>query len=138
MRVRTFTLDEANRLLPEVRDGLLKVKSILDRLRNVRDQLTDLRIVWGDKILDPKCPDSAEYEAYRAEFSALESEMSHNLAAVAALGCEVKDPDAGLVDFYAQRGPEIVYLCWRRGEPSIQYWHTLSDGFAGRKPITSF
>lgn len=138
MQVRTFTLEEANRLLPEVRDGLAKAKSILDRLRTVRDQLTDLRIVWEDKILDPECPDHPEYEAYRAEFSALESEMSHALGSVTALGCEVKDPDAGLVDFYAQRGSDVVYLCWRRGEPSIQYWHTLAEGFAGRKPITSF
>ena len=28
-----------------------------------------------------------------------------------------------------------VLLCWRVGEEDVSYWHGLSDGFAGRKPI---
>jgi hypothetical protein len=28
-----------------------------------------------------------------------------------------------------------VFLCWRLGEPEVQYWHDLDVGFACRKPI---
>jgi hypothetical protein len=28
-----------------------------------------------------------------------------------------------------------VYLCWRYGEPSVQHWHELEGGFAGRQRI---
>ncbi|MGH9355093.1 MAG: DUF2203 family protein [Terriglobia bacterium] len=28
-----------------------------------------------------------------------------------------------------------VYLCWKLGEPGIEYWHGVEEGFAGRKPL---
>ncbi|HUX86133.1 MAG TPA: DUF2203 family protein [Chloroflexota bacterium] len=41
----------------------------------------------------------------------------------------------GLVDFPAERDGRVVYLCWRRGEDQIHYWHELDAGFAGRQPL---
>jgi hypothetical protein len=29
----------------------------------------------------------------------------------------------------------MVYLCWQLGEESIQYWHDIESGFAGREPL---
>ena len=52
-----------------------------------------------------------------------------------AMGCLVKDLEAGLVDFYAVQDDEPVFLCWQFGEPSVAHWHALDEGFAGRKPI---
>jgi len=136
--VRTFTWTEANAVIPKVDEGLTAAKTVLDELRNVRDQLADLRIVWGDKVDDEACPDHAEYVGYRDRFVALESDMAKRLRTITDLGCEVKDPDQGLVDFFARRRGEVVYLCWRRGEPKVQYWHTLSAGYAGRQPQNTF
>lgn len=51
------------------------------------------------------------------------------------IGCELKDLSMGLVDFPSYRGKELVYLCWRRGEPRVEFWHDLNSGFAGRKPL---
>jgi hypothetical protein len=50
-------------------------------------------------------------------------------------GAIVKSPDDGLVDFPAQREGEEILLCWHLGEDEVAYWHTLEEGFAGRKPI---
>jgi hypothetical protein len=52
-------------------------------------------------------------------------------------GAQVKDLDAGLVDFPV-RHPEdgrTVLLCWRVGEEGIRHWHGVDEGFAGRKPL---
>ncbi|MBI2079024.1 MAG: DUF2203 domain-containing protein [Euryarchaeota archaeon] len=138
MDVRTFSLSEANALIPQVAQGLDAAKGLLDELRDVRDQLADLRIVWGDAVDQPSCPDHAEYVGYRDRFIHLEAEMADRLRAVRDLGCEVKDPDQGLVDFYAKRRDDVVYLCWKRGEPRIEFWHSLEAGFAGRQPIGTF
>ena len=74
----------------------------------------------------------------------LEVQLDTNLAerkrlfeALARHGVEVKDPAIGLIDFYAQRGAELVYLCYKLGEPEVAYWHPLDDGYSGRKPLES-
>ena len=47
----------------------------------------------------------------------------------------MKDLDTGLVDFPTLFRGQEVYLCWKLGEPSIEYWHSVDQGFRGRKPI---
>lgn len=135
---RVFTPDEADRLVPELERRMGLVQEAMRKLRDIRDQLTDLRIIWGDKIADPSCPDHDEYVGYRDAFSKAELELRDLLHDVSNLGCEVKDADAGLVDFHALRQGEPVYLCWRLGEPRIQWWHRIEDGFSGRQPLAKF
>ena len=51
-------------------------------------------------------------------------------------GILIKGLDEGLIDFpHVRSNGEEVYLCWKIGETDINYWHTIPDGFAGRKPI---
>lgn len=52
-------------------------------------------------------------------------------------GCLVKDLDMGLVDFPALLNNQEVYLCWKLGEPRIDFWHGVSEGFTGRKRINN-
>ncbi len=51
------------------------------------------------------------------------------------LGVLIKDLNAGLVDFPAQREEHEIYLCWRYGEERVGYWHEIESGFAGRQVI---
>ena len=50
------------------------------------------------------------------------------------LGVQLKDLDSGLVDFPTLFRGREVYLCWKIGETSIEFWHG-EEGFRGRKPI---
>jgi hypothetical protein len=51
-------------------------------------------------------------------------------------GIIVKGLDEGLIDFpHIRKNGEEVYLCWKVGEDDIRFWHTLADGFAGRRTI---
>jgi hypothetical protein len=52
-----------------------------------------------------------------------------------SLGVVVKDLDQGLVDFPARRGQDEVLLCWHVGEDEVGFWHSLEEGFAGRRPL---
>lgn len=138
MPAQLFTLEEANRLVRPLESLLAKAQGILDDLRHARDQLVDLRIIWGDKIESGDCPDHPEYQTFHDRFQASTVALDHLTAEAQALGCELKDLQNGLVDFQASRGTEVVYLCWRRGEPRIEWWHPLEGGFAARRPITEF
>jgi hypothetical protein len=61
--------------------------------------------------------------------------LAKAVAAIAEHGAEVKDVDEGLIDFPALHHGETVLLCWRLGEDEIRYWHSVDDGFAGRRPV---
>jgi len=30
---------------------------------------------------------------------------------------------------------QVVLLCWRMGETTIEHWHTMESGFQGRQPV---
>jgi hypothetical protein len=54
-----------------------------------------------------------------------------------AKGLVIKSLDEGLIDFpHIRSNKEEVDLCWKLGEEGIGFWHSLSAGFTGRKPLT--
>lgn len=57
------------------------------------------------------------------------------LAEIEATGTQVKDLDAGLLDFPCVVDGQTILLCWKLGEERITHWHGMEEGFAGRKPI---
>lgn len=51
-------------------------------------------------------------------------------------GIIVKGLEHGLIDFpHVRANGEEVYLCWKVGEDDINFWHTIDDGFLGRRSI---
>jgi hypothetical protein len=65
---------------------------------------------------------------------ALQSFNAH-LSFFQDLGCELKDLDQGLVDFPSYRDDKLIYLCWKRGEDRVSFWHAIDSGFSGRQPL---
>jgi hypothetical protein len=48
----------------------------------------------------------------------------------------LRDLERGLVDFPALRDGREVYLCWvEREEDTIDFWHDVDAGYAGREPL---
>ena len=51
-------------------------------------------------------------------------------------GIQVKGLDQGLIDFpHLRKNGDEVYLCFQLGEEDILYWHSIDDGFAGRRSV---
>lgn len=51
-------------------------------------------------------------------------------------GVLLRDPSTGLIDFAARAIDGRPYwLCWMWGEPEIDTWHWIEDGFAGRTSV---
>ena len=51
-------------------------------------------------------------------------------------GVLLRDPRTGLIDFPARAAAGRPYwLCWMWGEPEVDTWHWVEDGFAGRTPV---
>ena len=55
---------------------------------------------------------------------------------LSSLSIEIKNVDTALIDFrHIRNNGEEVYLCYLLGEEKIEYWHSLSGGFDGRKTL---
>lgn len=130
-----WTLDEANAALWTVEARLRAARAHLGHLREAKAQMEDLLLVWGPAVHDPQHEAHAEFRRYAGAFESARGLVNTALADLQGLGIEVKDVEAGLVDFRARMGDEVVYLCWRMGEPAVAHWHTLEGGFAGRRPV---
>jgi hypothetical protein len=129
---RYFTAEEANELLPEVRP--LVERMVAHRrslaLATVRHARIAATIASNGGGVRPH-----EVDRLQEQIEAEAAEVVACVEALQALGLLVKDLDEGLVDFPALRGDEEVLLCWRLGEEEVAFWHSVEDGFAGRKPL---
>ena len=131
--MKTFTLDEAQSLLP-VLESLLKraqqSKRAAEQAETVISALAQRIYVSGGMRIDV-----GAVSKQRAEVEGHAQRMRETVAEIDAIGVQVKDLDAGLLDFPCRLDEEIVLLCWRSGETSIEHWHTVEAGFQGRQPV---
>jgi hypothetical protein len=130
---RTFTLDEAQSLLP-VLESLLRTaiggKKIMEEVEAEMQALNHRIFLNGGTHVDVVAVARRKAERAKAEQRAKDA-----LAEIDSIGVQVKDLDIGLLDFPCEVEGSVVLLCWRMGEHSITHWHGTSEGFAGRKPI---
>jgi len=131
--MRTFTLEEAQSLLP-VLESLLK-RAIEGRrsAQTAESGLNEMaqRIYFAGGIR----VNTAEVARLRAEMDSQLKRVQESIAEIDAIGVQVKDLEAGLLDFPCRIDDEVVLLCWRMGEPAIEHWHTMEAGFQGRQPV---
>jgi hypothetical protein len=130
---KTFTLDEAQTLLPVLETLLRKAQASGTRAAEIEAELDQLRqqifLMGGVHV------DVATTARRRAEHDKAVQETKDSLAEIDAIGVQVKDLEKGLLDFPCVVDGRTVLLCWKLGEKEIGYWHSIEDGFAGRKPL---
>lgn len=127
-----FTVEEANRTLPLVK---AIVGDIVRQAQTVNDLGQRLSAVLAQGRRRPAGdPYWEELAQSQAEMETEEAKLADYIEELTKLGVELKGYD-GLCDFPSLRNDLEVYLCWRLGEPEVQYWHDLHSGFAGRQPL---
>ncbi len=125
MDERTYTVAEANASLPRIR-------SIVRRMLTARAHVLQMQ---------PDLWPAIEQAAFNGGGKTISQatqhimEIQHAISLLHQLNILVKDINTGLVDFPALRHGQLVYLCWQYDEPSVQFWHDIDTGFAGRQRI---
>jgi hypothetical protein len=132
---RLWTVAEADARLGPLTDLLPRLREWAERLGEVRSGLGRLTAFWGPELGAPDHADHALAVRLATEEKNLVRRLDEGLGSLAAEGIEVKDLDAGIVDFYGLVDGELAYLCWQRGEPAVRFWHSLTSGFRGRRPL---
>ncbi len=130
---RYFTLSESESLLPEVEIVLREAvahKSVYSaadqKLENIARKIRES----GGANLD-----RGAYLESRARRDSSAVALKAALERIEQLGALVKDLDIGLIDFLSIHQGREVCLCWKLGEERIAFWHSIEEGFRGRKPI---
>jgi hypothetical protein len=133
MADRTFTLEEAQELLP-ILESLLKQsihgKQLIEEVDAEFQETAHRVFLNGGTRLDV-----VQMAQRKAEREKTIRRVKDALGEMDAIGVQVKDLDIGLLDFPCKVEGEIVLLCWKLGETGITHWHGTTEGFAGRKPI---
>ena len=125
--MKIFTVDEANALLPTVRNILAKVQrahKLLFKYQDAAKKAADAAEKGGGGI-----PDGLRYATVLIR-------LTTQMAELESLGVQLKDFERGLVDFPSLRDGRVVLLCWQVGEgDELEWWHDVDAGFAGRTPL---
>ena len=131
--MKTFTLDEAQSLLPVLESLLKRAMEGRRAAQLVEAELNELPqriyLSGGMRV------NSASVAKQRAEVEENLKQVQESIAEIDAIGVQVKDLDSGLLDFPCRINGEVVLLCWRMGERTIAHWHTIEAGFQGRQPV---
>ena len=130
---RTFTLEEAQMLLPVLKSLLeqaMKAKQEIGQIDEGFQNLKHRVFLSGGLLVDV-----GKVASRRAEREKAMQAIKDAIAEIDAIGVQVKDLDIGLLDFPCKVENEIILLCWKYGEEKIEFWHGMEEGFAGRKPI---
>jgi hypothetical protein len=119
---RTYSVEEADASLPELREVLERVRS------NRQVILRAAERIRGKVAADGGGIEGTDYwEAREALKTDIQSLAQRNVL--------LRDPETGLIDFPSEREGRRIFLCWRLGEDHVAHWHDLESGFAGRRPL---
>jgi hypothetical protein len=131
--LKTFTIDEAQSLLPLMESLLKRAIEGKRAAQEIEGQIADLgRRIYlsgGMRV------NVAEVGRQRTAMEDHLQRVRESIAEIDSIGVQVKDVETGLLDFPCRVDEQVVLLCWRMGETSIEHWHTVEDGFKGRKPV---
>lgn len=131
--MKTFTIEEAQSLLPVLESLLKRAIEGKQAAEKVESDLAEMarRIYFSGGMR----VDAAEVLKQRNELEEYLKRVRETIAEIDEIGVQVKDLDTGLLDFPCRVDDEVVLLCWRMGETSIEHWHTMEAGFKGRQPL---
>ena len=125
-----FTVERANRTLPLVRRI---VEDVVRQHRLWREKILELDLVASTaRAGEPR----ERAEEHERDALALATEIDGFQQELEQLGIQLKDRRLGLVDFPSEMNGRQILLCWRLGEPEIQFWHDVDAGYAGRQPLS--
>lgn len=127
-----FSLEEANDLVPWLEERFEVMAPLRAELVRQQEELLSLLRRRRSNGHSSSEEDIAESERI---VSQLTQRLQEAVREITERGIQVRDIGRGLVDFPWRREGEVVYLCWQRGEPSIDWWHPTDTGFAGRRPL---
>jgi hypothetical protein len=119
-----YTLEEARRLLPLVRQWLAELEASQKRLGLLDERIAALLAKGYDVGGEPV-----------HQLIKTLAQCQQTLGEFRQRQIQVKDLRRGLLDFPSLRQGREVFLCWEKDEEDIEFWHDLESGYGGRERL---
>lgn len=128
MNIKKYiSLEEAQKLIPEIRRRLLKIM----KLNKALEILYNVEIACDDEV------EGVYREVrYNKKFHQLSHKLFSEMQALTDKGAVLNALEEGVVSFYSQKNRNPIFLCWKIGDRHIKYWHEVGEDFSARKPIS--
>ncbi|MGC4054329.1 MAG: DUF2203 domain-containing protein [Paludibaculum sp.] len=130
---RFFTLEQAQRLVPEVSRMLQEAVEARAELeesqREIAERMRKAHQMGGVDL------DTERLVLLRKRVEELGKKLKGILDQFEEMGVQVKDLNIGLVDFPTMYRGEEVLICFQLNETGVGFWHGMEEGFRGRKRI---
>ncbi len=156
-----FTLEEAKKALPTIKEFILAANQELEQLaedlqeENERCHRLERRLInssivqvvrGGGGSADSEGEHELVDEEARQGFERAAEKLAdlqenyfkrlnYWLDKIGEQGVILRDLRTGLLDFPAKQNEMVYFLCWRLTDADINFWHLPEDGFAGRRPL---
>ena len=133
--MKLFSLEGADQLIPHLSLRIKKLRDLKSKILKKQVQIDTMLIVGGVSEPMTYATSQGGVQKDAQELSDMVQEFNYLVGEIQGLGCQLKDLDNGLVDFYHIRDDNIVNLCWKFGESRVEHWHDLDKGYAARQKL---
>jgi hypothetical protein len=120
-----YSVGEANALLPYIRAQVAEMLAAREQILHLQPELWS---VIQAAVFNGGSKSASEITRYVLTIQDVIRKLQ-------SLNILIKYVNTGLIDFPAERDGQPIYLCWQYDEPSVQFWHDIDSGFAGRQRI---
>ena len=124
-----YGIDEANERLAELRPVLEGLRADRDAVAAEQADLVRWRAGNGN------ARHADELQEREERIREIVGRMQQAVRQIEAWDVTLRDIETGLIDFPALVSGRPVWLCWRLGESDVAWWHELTTGIAGRRPL---
>ncbi len=125
-----FTVNEANALIPRIREIFFQINALIEETRQ-----TSTLLSLNPENLTPGRTNGRAMNQKKSKEEVLK-QINSLISEITDQGIVVQDITRGLVDFPAFIDKEEVFLCYELADgDTVQYWHELNAGYAGRNPL---
>ncbi|MFH1755498.1 MAG: DUF2203 domain-containing protein [Candidatus Latescibacterota bacterium] len=134
MNPKFFSVEEADRLVSFLENSLERIQSHKRSYLWLQKEISILSLIVGCGA-EGTNTDAVLLEEKTEKCRSVAASIEKDIARINETGCVLRDVDQGLVDFYSILDGNVVFLCWKKGEESVMFWHSTNTGFKGRQRI---
>jgi hypothetical protein len=134
--MRTFTLGEANALLPVLRAAIERLVEKQCQILRLEAEIESTHILLEGHTRENASRLVDDFVKASGRYRVALRERNEGIQKISSTGAILRCPHQGILDFPAFHEGRSIFFCWHVGEPDIQYWHEGSErGAAERMPI---